>query len=536
MPEAKKSSMGKTASTVALLTILSKLAGLARDILVARAYGATPLADAYNFAYMFTGNILILFGGLGGPFHSATVVTLEPKKNDPDSGVLIAQILVATGVILFLIATIVFVLAPYLLHWQAGNYGSAGHIADRDVFFQQATLQLRWMSPLIVLSGLIGVTYGVLNVFNRIFWPSMSPAIASAAIIIALLVFPNPDSSLPLAIGSLIGAFGQLFAQLPDMFRCNLNYKFSLKASPELRNYVSVLWPAFVGTSIGQILLYIDASFAASCETGAWTAVMNANRLIQLPLGVLITAILVPILPRFTERAAADKPEEVKQEFFRALKFLLFISFPLTMVLIVLGKPIIQSLFQRGQWTDYATDLVTIVLLYLAPSIVIYIGRDLITRVFYAYKDSKTPYYVGMAAIVVKYFLDFSFVYQLKMGVAGIALATSLITIFNFTCLSVLLRRKIGPLGMTTMIKPVLIMLVASVVAGFGTHFAFAVAIALLAKATAFLHLIALLGTIGAASAIGMIIYTGITILCKLEEPTLLMQRLKLLPKDKTGQ
>jgi putative peptidoglycan lipid II flippase len=178
---------------------------------------------------------------------------------------------------------------------------------------------------------------------------------------------------------------------------------------------------------------------------------------------------------------------------------------------------------------------VATVLLYLAPSIVIYIGRDLITRVFYAYKDSKTPYYVGLAAIVMKSILDFSFVYQLKMGVAGIALATTLITIFNFTCLSLLLGRKIGPLGMKTMIKPVAIMLVASVVAGLATHFAFAWVTPWLAKTSATLHLIALLVSIGAASAMGMAIYTGITIVCKLEEPTLLMQRLKLLPKDKSG-
>lgn len=385
------------------------------------------------------------------------------------------------------------------------------------------------MSPLIVIAGLIGVTYGILNVYNKLFWPSLSPSIASLAIVVVLICFPDPNSSVPLAIGTLIGAFGQLFAQLPGMFQCNLRFRFSLKPAEGLREYMSILWPAIIGTSIGQLTVYVDSFFCTKMEPGSWTALSNANRLIQLPLGVLITAMLVPILPRFSDLATANKPEGVKQEFRRALNFLWFLSMPLTMILCVIPKPLVTALYQRVNWHTRDTELVVTALLFLAPSIVIYIGRDLITRVFYAYKDSKSPYYVGMAAIILKGLLDFYFVMQLHMGVGGISLATTLITVFNFSCLAILLRKKIGSLGVTKLFKPFFIMLSASTLAGVATYYIYQFVDPLIQIKGA-LHLIGLLSVIAIASGIGLMIYAAICLLCKLEEPYMLLRRVKLLP------
>src|SRR5271163_3650575 len=100
MVSGKRPSMGRTFGVVALLSVISKIVGLARDIVVASAYGTSVLADAYNYAYLFTGNVLILFGGLGGPFHSATVTTLTPRKHAKNAGMLLSQIILCTAVLL----------------------------------------------------------------------------------------------------------------------------------------------------------------------------------------------------------------------------------------------------------------------------------------------------------------------------------------------------------------------------------------------------------------------------------------------------
>jgi putative peptidoglycan lipid II flippase len=499
---------------------VSKVAGLLRDVIVARAYGTSFLADSYNYAYLFTGNILILFGGLGGPFHSATVTTLEPKKNNEQAGTLLAQILFFTAVVLSFVTIAIYFLAPYIVHIVAGGYHCDLH--NRDHFFEQTILQLHVMSPLILISGLIGISYGVLNVYHKVFWPSISPAIASIAIIAALLLFPNKESALPLAIGTVIGAFGQLFAQLPDMFKCNLKYRFSLRAVDGLSNFTSVLWPVFIGTSIGQLIIYVDSFFCSRIGEGAWTAISNANRLVQLPLGVLITAMLVPMLPRFTEQASANKTEDLKAEFRRALSFLLFLAMPLSVILFVLAEPVIRLLFQRGAFNMESTNLVTAAMRLLIPSIIFYIGRDLITRVFYAFQDSRTPFYVAMVAIIVKIFFDWLFVIIYPLGVGGISLATSLITIFNLSCLSFLLKQKIGPLGLTKLLKPLLTMTVAAGITGIIIAFVFA----WLQDHFASMSLLTLSLKIGIATIAGAITYFVNCSMMGLEEPKMLTKRL----------
>lgn len=519
MSASKRPSLGKTFSIVAILTVVSKVIGLLRDIVVAAAYGTTFLADSYNYAYLFTGNVLILFGGLGGPFHSATVTTLTPRKDEPQAGQLMTQILSVTALFLSIATLVMFVAAPYVVHLVAGGYGH--NELDRVRFFQQTVAQLRIMSPLILISGLIGVSYGILNVFHKVFWPSLSPALASLAIILALLLFPNKESALPLAIGTLIGAICQLLVQVPGMLSCNLKYGFSKKAVAGLRSFTSVLWPALFGTSIGQLIIYVDSFFCAGIGEGAWTAISNANRLIQLPLGVLITAMLVPVLPRFTEAASASKIDHLKADFRRALSFLWFLAMPLTMILIVLPAPIIRLLFQRGAFNHGSTILVTQALLFLVPSIIFYIGRDLITRVFYAFQDSKTPYYVAICAIFVKALLDYLFVIVFHLGVSGISLATSLITIFNLVCLALLLRRKIGQLELTKLLLPISIMTGASIVSGLVVYFSFAQ----LQQVIVTMNVLALAFKIGVATAIGGIVYFVVCSICRLHEPNMLLER-----------
>jgi putative peptidoglycan lipid II flippase len=555
LPVSNKQSrdFGKTFGLVAILTVFSKLVGFVRDLVVAGAYGTGALADAYNFAYLYTGNVLILFGGLGGPFHSATVTVLTREKDKPDSGLLMAQVLAATSVLLGILSVALFMLAPYMLQlaelcgWQYKG-------ADASLFYSQLVLQLRWMSPLILISGLIGVTYGILNVFNRVTWPSLSPIIASVAIIIALQIYPDHSTSLPLAIATLVGAIGQLAAQLPDLSKCKLPWRFSLTPTPELKHYLAMLWPAAMGTLIGQVTTYIDSGFCGQIGEGCFTAIVNANRLAQLPLGILTTAMLVPMLPRFSELAHAQDFDGLKNDYRRALRFMVFLSIPLTALLIALPEPIVQTLFQRGAFTARSTALVASALLFLAPQIPFYVGRDLITRVFYAMKNAKTPYYVALVAIAVKTFLDWLVVFAFpliapKLGldpasanfqiyqVAGMSLATTIITVMNLSILSFVLQKDIGLLGLRKTVTPLFLMGIAGTLCGALSYFVFtglmhqfglpdaSTGIHLLGKAFKLTTLVEAF-YIAVSCAVGLLAYFGTCLMCKLEELDMLAKRL----------
>lgn len=463
-----RSNVTKTVGLVALLTVVSKIAGFARDVIVLQVFGTTAVADAYNYACLFTSNVLILFGGLGGPFHSATVSVLTREKDRPEAGLLMGQVVAVTAALTSFIALAFFLLAPYLVQLVGKDYASEDPIAHAT-FIQQTAEQLRWMSPLVVISGLIGIVYGILNVFERIFWPSLSPLLASVAIIAGVLLFVDPHNpvALPLSIATLIGAIAQLLVQLPDLFKCKLPWKFSFKADPLLKDYLLMLGPACFGTLIGQLTVYIDSSFTGQMPgQGDWTAIMNSNRLVQLPLGILATAMLVPMLPRFAELAHKDDAQGIKHDYKKAFQLLIFLSMPLAALFVALPEPIVAVLFKRGNFNIHSVNLVGEALWWLAPSIMVYLGRDLITRVFYAYKDTRTPFMVACIAIAVKYVLDWFFITKCHWSVGGISLATSFITVLNLGLLTLFLRRRIGRLGTTSMLRPVSVMVLAGIVCG----------------------------------------------------------------------
>jgi putative peptidoglycan lipid II flippase len=572
-------SLGKTFSIVAILTVLSKVIGLVRDIVVAHAYGTGIVADAYNYAYLFTGNILILFGGLGGPFHSSTVAILTPRKDDQNAGKIIMQVLIFTFLGLAAVSVLAFLVAPPVISAMAASYrgqiafdslpealrlksmaeaslagGAFGthfavpsaqlHFADlpaglktgvlnylADMYQGQLLKQFWIMLPLIIISGLVGISYGVLNVYNRIFWPSLSPAIASLAIIVVVMA-ADPQtavfSGIPLAVGTLIGALGQLLAQIPDTLKTKLKWEFSLKSEEGCHEYREMIWPAVFSTSVGQLIVYVDMFFTLNgpIGQGGWTAILMSNRLVQLPLGVLLTAMLVPILPRFTEQVNAGALADLKEEMRRSLRILWFLSLPLTVFFLVIPAPIIRLLFQHGEFTTESTGLVTLALLLLAPSIFFYVARDLVTRVFYAFKDSKTPFHVALIAIVVKAVLDYFLVYHTKLGVGAISLASTVITLVNLSLLTYFLKKKVGLLGFSLLVKPLAIMFTAAACCGGTTWW-----IMQLFGDSGHLNRLQLFCSIGLAACAGGLVYLAVCLACKLQEPIMVAARVPVLKR-----
>lgn len=513
-----KSGLGKVFGLVAISTVASKFVGLARDIVVLSAFGTSYIADAYNFAYLLTGNIFVLFGGLGGPFHSSAVAILASRKNQINVGALASQILAITAIVTVILSAVAWFLAPYIVPWLAP---ATGHpIEYKHEFWQLTVAQLRIMLPLIVVAGLVGIFYGIANIYDKYFWPSIAPAAASAAIIVAVLFFRD-QLGLCLAFGTLAGAILQLLIQIPQVVRSDLKWSLPTKLEPGCASFFTMLWPAVISTSIGQLTVYVDAFFTSQLQEGAWTAIFNANKLVQLPLGVLVTAMIVPILARFTLQVAEQKIDDLKAELRRALRFLWFLALPISAILLAIPSTIISLLFERGHFNDMSRDLMTTALVFLIPSVFFYVARDLVTRVFYAHHDTQTPYLVGMGAIVLKYILDWALIGP--FGVGGITLSTTFVTIFNLSLLGFLLRKKIGSLEWGPMLTPVAIMLFASAACGATTYFVHQIILAQFAH-TSWPILFAVTSL---ASLSGLFTYLLVCLVSRLDEPMMLLSRLK---------
>ncbi len=513
----------KIAGFVGIITIISKVFGLVRDLVVAKVFGTTITADAYNFAYLLTGNALVLLGGLGGPFHSATISTLTKlKDNAKESGSFLIKICLSTFLVLLLITFTVVYFRDSIIHFIIPGNDLAP--IYREKLWDLTSMQLKIMSPLIVISGLLGILCGVANVYHGYFWPSFSPVLPSIAIIFFVFAYGDPMLGLALGVGTLFGAILQLVVQLPDLIKASLyeNLKFTwVKNQKGVSDFYYFLGPALLSTTIGQITVYIDSFFCSGLEEGSWTATVLANRLIQLPLGVLLTSFLVPFFPRFSELAHTKNFEVLKNTCVLVIRSLWFLTLPIAVYMLLFSKPIVEIVFQRGAFNERSTMLTSSILVALLLSMIAYVARDTLTRVFYALGDSKLPLLVAVFSIVLKIVLNALLVK--KYHAPGIALSTSLVTLFNFLFLMILLRNKIGCLGWFKHLRSLLKMLTITLIMYiFGLMFLYLFPVHLISYDFFSKALLILV-----SSSILFLIYFGLSLTLRVEEAQKVFSELK---------
>lgn len=445
-------SIFRIAGLIAVLTIISKFAGFLRDVFVAQAYGATSVSDAYFYAYQIPSLALILLGGLGGPFYTATVavfskiVTDVTKKPDETVKKTFYQFVTITALVFGVLSVLVYIFSDTII----GLIISQG----TPELIKIASMQLKIMSPMILIGGVIGIYYGVANVYREFFYTSLSPLMASITIIFALIFLPNDKYGLILAYSTLVGAVFQLILQLPACFRVGLFYRPSFSfSSNEMRQLGEILFPAMLGTTVGQINVYIDMFFTSGLEEGAWSAVSYGNKIFQFPVGVITTAFLVPLFPMFSSFVGQKDFSSLKEYFHKGLNSLWFLSFPVFALMAIFSYDAIKFLFERGAFDSDDTFLVSQALFFLSVSIIPYVARDALTRVFYAFNDSRTPFLIAILSIAVKSVMNFIFVRI--FGVGGITLSTTIVTFFNMIMLGILIMPKIN-LEYAKFVKPLL--------------------------------------------------------------------------------
>ena len=415
-------SLLKAAWMIALVTIASKFMGFARDMVVANFYGATQISDAYFYALQIPSLAIIILGGVGGPFHSAAVAVFSKligsdMNEKPSEAVnrLYNTFLTITFLVFAILAVLGFFFADKIM----GLIISAGS----PELISLATQHFKIMSPIILIGGIIGIFYGLLVTHQRFIIPNLSPMILSIVVIIAICLC-------------------QLLLQFPALRKIGYRIRpnFELVNNPQFKNIMELLFPAILSSTMGQITIYIDMFFASTLREGAWTSVVFANRIFQFPVGILVTAFLVPLFPIFSRLAGEGegKFNEIRNYFNKGVGTLFFAAFPIIILILTLAKDGVSLIFERGAFSSDAVLMVSEALCFLSFSILPYVFRDSITRVYYAFNDSKTPFVIAMTSIALKAFLNWLLILKMDMGIAGITLSTTFVTLFNATLLGLL--------------------------------------------------------------------------------------------------
>lgn len=428
--------MLRIASFIAALTIVSKILGLIRDLMIAYFFGTSMQADAFNMAYLLTGNFFVIFGGIGGPYYNAMVAVLPKIKDDlSQSKKFIYDSLVnTTG------ALIVFTLVFYLFEKPILSFFI--NATTHKEYFDLTIINLNLLLPLIIISAPIGIVFAVLNCFQKYASPSLSPGVLNIVLIICLLIMGDGFNGLALAIGTSLGSIVSLVFQLPEFSQVTKAKPAKEPQKLTNKEFQNLLYPALLSTAATQIMVFIDSYFCKDLAQGSWSALVLGNRLIQMPLGVLLTALLIPVFPRISELVSVNKLEEVRRLLFKSTGILIGICLPGVIIGMIFCTPLIKLIFEHGAFDASSTQLVSIVVFYLLLSVFPYILRDSLTRTLYSFGDSQTPLFVMLIAILLKIPLNYFLVKHFAIG--GIAIATSISSFFNALVLGYFVFKRLG--------------------------------------------------------------------------------------------
>lgn len=445
MEDTDKGSTGilKAAWLIALVTILSKLVGFLRDVITAKYYGASIVSDAYFYAYQIPSFAIILLGGVGGPFHSATVAVfskLIPDINEKPSEYV--NRLYNTFLVLSVFFFSMLGLICYLFSYQIMGIIISNGTPE---LISLAAQHLRIMTPVFIVGGIVGIYYGLLITYKKFMLPNFSPMIMSVVIIAAVCCAKNDNYGIVLAWATTVGAICQFLFQFPQIKKIGFRFRPNLdfRNNANLKSICELLVPAVFSSTIGQLHIYVDMFFTSSLREGAWTALGYANRIFQFPVGILVTAFLVPLFPLFTRLVAKQDMEGIKTYFNKGVGLLFFVAMPIIIGIFILGLDCVRLVFERGAFTYSDSLMVFDALLFLSFSIIPYVFRDSITRVYYAFDDSRTPFLIAASSIVLKFLFNYIFITKLGWQIGGITLSTSLVTLYNALALGILISSKV---------------------------------------------------------------------------------------------
>lgn len=484
-------SLVNIAGIVAVATIISKLFGLFRQQAIAAAFGDGVVAGAYNFAYIIPGFLLILLGGINGPFHSAIVSVLAKRKKEEVAPIVEAITTLVVGVLLLVtIALVVF--ANPLMHVVApGLFVSAQEAAARGISpsdYQDlvetrtiAIQQFKIMAPMAVLSGLIGIGFGTLNAADQYWIPSISPLLSSVTVLMGLgwlawsvgsqLTLPEYAmlGGVVLAWSTVAGAVLQWLIQLPVQWRSGLGGfrpRFNFRR-PEVLDVIRIMVPATLSSGMLQINVWTDmffASFIPNAEA-AVSAMGYAGLLAMTPLGILSNVILVPLLPVFSRLAAPEHWDELKVRIRQGLLTTAVTMLPLSALMIALALPIVRIVYERFAFDADASRLTTAVLIAYSVGMFVYLGRDVLVRVFYGLGDANTPFRISIVNIFINGVLDFLLVKP--FGAPGLILATVGVNVISMVAMLWILKKRLHGLPLWQWSTPVVGLAGASAIAGF---------------------------------------------------------------------
>jgi putative peptidoglycan lipid II flippase len=458
--------IARAASVVMLGFVLSSLSGLLSQALISRAFGTSSELDAF-----YAGNRLseIIFNLIaGGALASAFLPTFTGFLTQEDrqgAWRLASAITNWVIVILGLVCSIAWLAAP----WLVTNVLARGFEDPAQIQLTISLLRVMLLSPIIF--GVSGLLMASLNAHQHFALPALAPAFYRLGLIIGVLVFVPSQGIHGLAWGTVLGAAMHLGVQLPALRGLHPRFRLSLGTEmPSVREVGRLMAPRLLGVAVVQLNFLVNTIIASGQPEGSLAALNIAFQVMIMPQAVIAQAIAIAALPTFSAQAARGNLDEMRSSLANTLRGVVFLSLPASLGLILLRRPLIGLLFERGAFDAHSTEQVGWALLWWAAGLVGHSILEIIVRAFYAMHDTRTPVAIGAVAMSLNviFSLAFSSLFARVgwMPHGGLALANSLATALEAAVLLWLMHNRIKGLDWTRLRPGLTATFTASIIMG----------------------------------------------------------------------
>lgn len=446
--------LARSAGTIGLAVMTSRILGVVRDQVMAGMFGTGWHQDAFQVATRIPNLVRDLFaeGAMSAAFIPTFTRYLKTEGREAAwrlGNLVLNALLVVTAVLVVLGMVYAEPMLSLLPDFTKPGFVNADYVGPEGTEKLALTVQLaRIVMPFLTLVAIAVALGGMLNSLRRFFIPALSPAIYNVGVLFsAVAIVPfcegwGLQKIVGIAIGALIGGLGQILIQVPLLYREGFRYRPILSfKDPGMREILLLMGPSTLGLAAAQVNLVVNTFLALGEGEGAVSALTFAFRLMYLPIGIFGVSVATAALPEISRHAAMEAIGDMRRTISSSLRMMLMLSVPATIGLMALSAPIVELIFQRGEFTSDSTRMTALALLCYAPGLIGYSAVKIASPTFYALSDSRTPVLVSVTTIALNVVLNVTLVRVLSFQ--GLALGTSIAALFNSGVLLYLLSRRI---------------------------------------------------------------------------------------------
>jgi putative peptidoglycan lipid II flippase len=442
-------SLIKSASTVSLWTLVSRITGLVRELLVASTFGASAMTDAFNVAFRIPNLFRRLFAE--GAFSQAFVPVLAASKaqhGEQATKLLIDKVATLLAWALVVTCVVGVVLSPWLV------WAMASGMQKDPRGYSAAVFMTRFMFPYIGFMSMVALASGVLNTWKRFAVPAATPVLLNVAMISAAwLLAPwfktqGVEPIYAMGVGVIVGGILQLGIQVPVLRRMGLLPRIGLRwggvkaawQDPGSQHVAKLMVPALLGVSVAQISLLINTQIASHLPTGSVSWLTYADRLMEFPTAMLGVALGVVLMPQLAAARASGDADKYSALLDWGLRIVVLLSVPCAIGLLIFAKPLVAVLYHYGAFTAVDVQQTTLALMGWGAGLVGIVAIKVLAPGYYASQDIKTPVRIAVVVLIITQLLNIALVPLFKH--AGLSLSIGLGALINATWLLIGLLRR----------------------------------------------------------------------------------------------